>query len=310
MRELPVIYLLCLVLGAHSPAGGQTASKCFRAEWLQGERVVRLTIDGDKVTGTFTVRGDETAGDATYDFSGTLKGNTVTVAFAGNKLPDVAPSEMKSLVWTLARARGKETLRIRFTGKNYETNKYEEFSAIFEPCAAGPVEAGYGTPPLRADGPRAGDPISSIRRRYASINKNLAKYRVVKKELAGFSTEGGELAAYFDGPAVMKIAATHLGETGRTFEEFYFWDERLIFVFRKEERYDEPLSGRVAKATEHRFYFSDGKLIRWVGEDARPVAPGGSEYQKKQDEYLRDSRRFVEGSRSPKTTIEAPDANP
>jgi hypothetical protein len=45
---------------------------------------------------------------------------------------------------------------------------------------------------------------------------------VVKKELSGFSTEGGELTAYFDGSKIVKISATYQGETGSAFEEFYF----------------------------------------------------------------------------------------
>ncbi|MBC7931371.1 MAG: hypothetical protein H7Z38_12485 [Rubrivivax sp.] len=91
--------------------------------------------------GTFVVgsSGDDTRPDATYEFSGTLRGDTLTVAFAGGRLPDVAPSEMKSLIWTLVKSGGKESLRIKFRGKNYETNKYEDSFADFESCGG----AGY-----------------------------------------------------------------------------------------------------------------------------------------------------------------------
>jgi hypothetical protein len=134
-----VIVLACILPGAGSSAKAQGVSKCFRADWLQGERVVNLTINGSKVTGTFVVGGGggETPPDATYEFDGTLKGNTLTVAFAGNKLPDVSPSEMKSLIWTLAKSGGKELLRIKFRGKNYDTNKYEDSFADFEACKEG-----------------------------------------------------------------------------------------------------------------------------------------------------------------------------
>jgi hypothetical protein len=151
------------------------------------------------------------------------------------------------------------------------------------------------------------DAISSVRARYATINKSLRKYKTVKRELSGFSTEGGEAVAYFDGKAIMKIATTHLGETGRAFEDFYYWDEKLIFVYRKREAYDKPFSAKVISTTENRFYFSDDKLIRWIDENAKQVAPGGSEYQEQQDTYLRASQQLVEGARSRKTVIEAPD---
>jgi hypothetical protein len=173
-------------------------------------------------------------------------------------------------------------------------------AALFIPC----VSATSGAT-LNADSFRVTDSISTIRRRYTIINQRLAKYRTIKKELSGFSAEGGELAAYFDGKAVMKIATINQGETGRSFEDFYYWNEKLIFVFRKQDTYDKPYSGKVVRTTENRFYFGDGKLIRWIDENGKQVAPGGIEYQKKQNEYLRASRRFVEGSRSQKTTIEA-----
>lgn len=130
-----VITLICILPGAGSSANAQSVSKCFRADWLQGERTVNLTINGSRVAGTFSVAGGGD-GDASYKFSGTLEGNTLTVAFAGNKMPDVSPSEMKSLIWTLVKSGDKESLRIKFRGKNYETNKYEDSFADFESCGA------------------------------------------------------------------------------------------------------------------------------------------------------------------------------
>jgi len=152
--------------------------------------------------------------------------------------------------------------------------------------------------------------ISSIRVRYAAVNKNLAKYRVVKKELSGFSAEGGELVAYFDGASVVKMAATHLGETGRALEEFYYRDGGLVFVFYRRETYDAPLSGKVSKTEEERFYFADGRLIRWLDSRGHMVAPGRGEYREAQARYRDSSRRFVEGALSPNSAIEAPEPAP
>ncbi len=140
MKKVSVLYLICIFLGAGSLANAQSDSKCFRADWLQGERTVNFTIDGSEVTGTFSVVDHDDANlqhVATYEFSGTLKGNTLTVAFAGDRPPDVAPSEMKSLIWTLSKSGDKESLRIKFRGKNYQTNKYEVRFADFESCDDG-----------------------------------------------------------------------------------------------------------------------------------------------------------------------------
>jgi hypothetical protein len=161
-----------------------------------------------------------------------------------------------------------------------------------------------------ANDPQEKASISSIRERYAAVNKNLAKYRVVKKELSGFSAEGGELVAYFDGASVVKVAATHLGETGRSSEEFYYRGGELVFIFHRRETYDAPLSGRVSKTAEERFYFAGGRLIRWLDSRGRSVAPGRDEYREAQARYLDGSRRFVDGALSPNSTIEAPEPAP
>ena len=133
-RTLRLPSLLWLVLLCPLICAAQTESKCFASEWLQGERSVNLTLTGSKVTGTFVVESGEDSSAQSYSFSGTRRGSVLTVVFADGKLPDITPSEIKSLVWTLIK-NGK-LLRIKVFGKNYETNKYENSSAYFrrKPC--------------------------------------------------------------------------------------------------------------------------------------------------------------------------------
>jgi hypothetical protein len=147
--------------------------------------------------------------------------------------------------------------------------------------------------------------IASIRQHCAKTNRSAAKYKKVKKDVSGFSAEGGQLVAYFDGPNIMKIAATFYGESGKAAEEYYYWDGKVIFVLRTDYRYNKPLSGRVVRTTVDRFYFSDDKLIRWIDENGKQVAADTSEYQDKQKEYLDSSKQFIEGARSKKSTIES-----
>ena len=149
------------------------------------------------------------------------------------------------------------------------------------------------------------DPIASIRRRYTEINRSVAKYKKVKKALSGFSAEGGELVAYFDGPGIVKMVATFYGETGKAAEDYYYHDGKLIFVLRTDYRYSKPMSGKVVRTTLNRFYFSNDKLIRWIDENGKQVASDTSEHQDKQKDYLASSKQFTEGARSPKATIES-----
>jgi hypothetical protein len=150
---------------------------------------------------------------------------------------------------------------------------------------------------------QSNDPIETIRQHYGAINKNVALYRRVKKDLSGYSEEGGELIAYFHGPTIMKIAATFFGETGRSNEEYYYWDAKLIFVFRREARYDKPLSGKIVVTKETRLYFKDDKMIRWIDENGKEVAAGTTEFAEKEKEYLQSSKEFRERARGGGPTV-------
>ena len=158
---------------------------------------------------------------------------------------------------------------------------------------------------LVGSNPQTTRQLQSIRKQYLAINKRVARYKKVKKELSGFSLEGGEMVAYFDGPAIVKIVANHYGETGKSLEEYYFANEKLIFVYFKESRYSQPLSGKVVHSYENRFYFAEDRLIHWSNSRGRPAPNGIADYQQKQDEYLEASRKFLAGARSKATTIEA-----
>src|SRR5687767_7907200 len=152
-----------------------------------------------------------------------------------------------------------------------------------------------------AQGP---DPIPAIRQQYAAINRKTAKYKKVKKELLGFSAEGGELVAYLSGPSIVKISATFYGEMGRATDEFYYLNDKLIFAFRKHSHYRTPLTGKVVRITENRYYFKDDKLIRWIGEDGKKVSTTAPEFAQGEARLLASSKQFVDGARSKEPTIE------
>ena len=74
---MKTLALFFLILSYAAVCTAQTNSKCFRAEWLQGERAVNLTINGNKVAGTFTVGSGDDPDRKTYSFSGTRRGNAI-----------------------------------------------------------------------------------------------------------------------------------------------------------------------------------------------------------------------------------------
>lgn len=149
--------------------------------------------------------------------------------------------------------------------------------------------------------------IRAIRVRYAAINRGLKHYTKVRRELSGYSSEGGSLEGYFSASSLRKIVATYYGETGNAVEEYYFWNRRLFFVFRKESRYDQPLGSQVLKSPpgtvksvmESRFYFSNGKLIHWLGANGKQMAVASRAAQQRERELLNKARELIASVRSP-----------
>lgn len=129
---------------------------------------------------------------------------------------------------------------------------------------------------LLAAAPRQPTPdsvaISAIRDAYARIERGLPSYRRVRHDIFDFSTEGGYLDAWFDGPHLKKLDATYYGEMGRSSEAFYFANDTLVFIYADVEHYDHPLSGHVIRRDEQRLYFHDQRLIRRTGADAQDRA--------------------------------------
>lgn len=124
---------LVLILTAQIFAQAQT--KCFRNEGLKDNHIVRFEADGADVAGSYFVEPDgEPENTQTFDFSGTRSGNRLSVKFAGDAPAGIAPSKTKVLIWTLAQTANGEILRIKFYGKNYETNKFADYTADFAPC--------------------------------------------------------------------------------------------------------------------------------------------------------------------------------
>jgi hypothetical protein len=127
--------LAFLILTSAVFAFAQSEAKCFQNESLQGKQIVNFQRRGKTVFGTFRFENGESELARGYKFTGLLGANgALPVRFENAELPDVAPSVIKSLTWMLLEKGGSEILRIKFYGKNYETNRYAEYSVDFVSC--------------------------------------------------------------------------------------------------------------------------------------------------------------------------------
>ena len=221
MKSGPVIYLFLVLLCAAASASAQSATKCFRADWLQGGRVVNMRIDGEKVGGTFTVEGDaDGRGVRTYEFTGSLRGEKLTVAFAGGRRPDVSPSEMKSLVWTLLRDGRRELLRIEFRGRNYRMNSYEDRPAVFEPCGGADYESlAKGAQTVRFDRGANSKSISLRSRAEFQAMRSPAAFliNVARSQSLEITAEGCSIQVYLPSKKLYEFVEWEGGGGEKTF---------------------------------------------------------------------------------------------
>ena len=158
--------------------------------------------------------------------------------------------------------------------------------------------------PLAGDYYRLGTPapateqeaVARIREHYAFINSRLDEFMSVHKELQGFSTEGGSMTAWYAyDDYLKKIAATFYGETGKSEEEYYFWDNELVFCFQALTRYAEPF-GQPESEEENRWYFRNGVMIRWIGPDGQRVPETAGEYAPTARRVLETAARLAAGA--------------
>jgi hypothetical protein len=149
----------------------------------------------------------------------------------------------------------------------------------------------FVTVSVQAGDPAVEEKVKAIRAQYSEIEGSLKDCKEAKRDLPGESAEGGELTAYVKDSSVRKLSAKFFGETGKALQEYYFWDNQLIFVLRVESHYTKPMSGVVKNKTEERFYFANGSLIRWLDAQKKDVTASAEKSARERD-LLADAKKY------------------
>jgi hypothetical protein len=183
-----------------------------------------------------------------------------------------------------------------------------------EPARAAIGAGGMAQPagtasPKSAEKPIAGEAESSgatdidwIRAKYAEINRKSRMFRHVKKDLEGFTTQGGTLDVSFDGSQIAKLEIKSFGETFRVIEEYYYMDGEVIFVISKAEQYDGDF-GPVSESHVDRLYFRQRKLIQWLTDGNKPVDKGDHRFAKQAKSTLEESDKYFSWAKDKRNPI-------
>ena len=122
--------------------------------------------------------------------------------------------------------------------------------------------------------------LDAILAEVESIEKSLPTYQQTLKELEGVSRRAD--AEYFASKTgVRKIVARVIGDTGRSDNEYFYRNDKLIYAFHRWTKYDGPISKGAVKAVkvvDTVAFFEAGECLALV-IDGKSIGPGTQEWK-------------------------------
>lgn len=136
--------------------------------------------------------------------------------------------------------------------------------------------------------------IAWIKQEYKVTRTNLYKYKVQEFDFSGESAEGAGGVGYLsDTGKIRLIEVTYYGETGKAYYEFYYSENKTIFILKTDYIYNthfmmteelvkewyeedgvvlEAFDQDKTKVEEWRYYFYDNEPIRTLGPTGTEIS--------------------------------------
>lgn len=117
------------------------------------------------------------------------------------------------------------------------------------------------------------------------------KEKVLKPEdLKGITESKLEkIHAYYDGQNIKRVK-TYPARGARKTEEFYFYNNQLVFVFVEPQGAGKEGSDRSERG--ERLYFGNAGLVAWYGEDGKAKDPASDEFKTKSQKMVLEAVAF------------------
>jgi hypothetical protein len=130
-------FAAALLASPLSSIAAASKSKCFVNEGLKNRHIIRMTVAGSSLKGTYMIEDYDSNRTQQHRYTGhTRDGVHWKIKFQGGRAPYELPPGTKEIVWKWVKRGKNETLVVRMYGRNYETNRYSAYDATFEPCKA------------------------------------------------------------------------------------------------------------------------------------------------------------------------------
>ena len=149
--------------------------------------------------------------------------------------------------------------------------------------------------------------IKDIREKYNEIQSS--EYTILEKE---YTTGGGTgtIKTYYEDQELSKMVVEFYGDGASGSTEYFFWYGKPFFIFDKWETFRIWEEQTDVGRTEHRYYYDNYKLIRWLvksyKDDFKPhyKSRDDKEFADKERAILKDVDNWLEFAISEQTDFE------
>ncbi len=140
----------------------------------------------------------------------------------------------------------------------------------------------------------AQDDTAHARQVHADVNRQLASFNTVSVIVKRPDVEyQSNVRAWSDTSGVRKIETTDFDDDGDVTTEYYYANGALVFVYQAIKGFND--AGKQATRIEHRQYFRDGAMIKWLsGMDKSSIAPNATEFAEEARTRFRASAFFLQ----------------
>ena len=150
---------------------------------------------------------------------------------------------------------------------------------------------------------------ADARRVFAEVNGALASLAETRLEVRrpGVAYDNA-IRAWSDGGVLRKIESVARDDSGDVVVEYYFRkDQQFVFAYTAVKGWE---GARQVTRTEHRQYFDDGRMFKWLGgREAAPIPKGDPDFSREANARLDELAAYVPAIRA-KWAVATPPSSP
>jgi hypothetical protein len=137
--------------------------------------------------------------------------------------------------------------------------------------------------------------IGRIRATFESVERDRGQYATLRKEIRGLGADSAYATIYSTSSTIPKIRARLFSGALRTSIQAYYDGGELVFVY---QTISQIFPSGEREIEQQRFYFSGGRLVRWLDASRSDVPRGGRDFAANERRLSLMATELMEQARS------------